>query len=78
MAIFVVVGASRVRDLIKKARKNAPCIVFVDEIDAVGRRRRTRTGGGDDEREQTLNQLLSEMDGSAGNTGVIVIAAITG
>lgn len=69
------VGASRVRDLFKKAKENAPCIVFVDEIDAVGRQRGTGIGGGNDEREQTLNQLLTEMDGFEGNTGVIVIAA---
>ena len=73
--MFVGVGASRVRDLFKKAKENAPCIVFVDEIDAVGRSRGTGVGGGNDEREQTLNQLLTEMDGFEGNTGVIVIAA---
>ncbi|CAI5492916.1 unnamed protein product [Closterium sp. Naga37s-1] len=73
--MFVGVGASRVRDLFKKAKENAPCIVFVDEIDAVGRQRGTGIGGGNDEREQTLNQLLTEMDGFEGNTGVIVIAA---
>eukprot|EP00803_Ostreobium_quekettii_P009011 evm.model.scf_351.8 EVM.evm.TU.scf_351.8 scf_351:74309-82690(+) len=73
--MFVGVGASRVRDLFKKAKENAPCLVFVDEIDAVGRSRGTGIGGGNDEREQTLNQLLTEMDGFEGNTGVIVIAA---
>ncbi|GBG82753.1 hypothetical protein CBR_g36283 [Chara braunii] len=73
--MFVGVGASRVRDLFKKAKENAPCIVFVDEIDAVGRQRGTGIGGGNDEREQTLNQLLTEMDGFEGNTGIIVIAA---
>jgi cell division protease FtsH len=73
--MFVGVGASRVRDLFKKAKENAPCIVFVDEIDAVGRQRGTGIGGGNDEREQTLNQLLTEMDGFEGNTGVIVLAA---
>nr|QUE29641.1 ftsH [Erythrotrichia foliiformis] len=73
--MFVGVGASRVRDLFKKAKDNAPCIVFIDEIDAVGRQRGTGIGGGNDEREQTLNQLLTEMDGFEGNTGIIVIAA---
>lgn len=73
--MFVGVGASRVRDLFKKAKENAPCIVFVDEIDAVGRQRGAGIGGGNDEREQTLNQLLTEMDGFEGNTGVIVVAA---
>ncbi|CDY10763.1 BnaA05g11730D [Brassica napus] len=73
--MFVGVGASRVRDLFKKAKENAPCIVFVDEIDAVGRQRGTGIGGGNDEREQTLNQLLTEMDGFEGNTGIIVVAA---
>jgi cell division protease FtsH len=73
--MFVGVGASRVRDLFKKAKENAPCIVFVDEIDAVGRTRGAGVGGGNDEREQTLNQLLTEMDGFEGNTGVIVVAA---
>jgi len=73
--MFVGVGASRVRDLFKKAKENAPCIVFIDEIDAVGRSRGTGIGGGNDEREQTLNQLLTEMDGFEGNTGVIVVAA---
>jgi cell division protease FtsH len=73
--MFVGVGASRVRDLFKKAKENAPCIVFVDEIDAVGRTRGAGVGGGNDEREQTLNQLLTEMDGFEGNTGIIVVAA---
>jgi cell division protease FtsH len=73
--MFVGVGASRVRDLFKKAKENAPCIIFIDEIDAVGRSRGTGIGGGNDEREQTLNQLLTEMDGFEGNTGVIVVAA---
>ncbi len=73
--MFVGVGASRVRDLFKKAKDNAPCIVFIDEIDAVGRQRGAGIGGGNDEREQTLNQLLTEMDGFEGNTGIIVIAA---
>ncbi len=73
--MFVGVGASRVRDLFKKAKENAPCIIFIDEIDAVGRSRGAGIGGGNDEREQTLNQLLTEMDGFEGNTGVIVIAA---
>ena len=73
--MFVGVGASRVRDLFEQAKKNAPCIVFIDEIDAVGRQRGAGMGGGNDEREQTLNQLLTEMDGFEGNTGIIVIAA---
>jgi cell division protease FtsH len=73
--MFVGVGASRVRDLFKKAKENAPCIVFIDEIDAVGRQRGAGIGGGNDEREQTLNQLLVEMDGFEGNTGIIIIAA---
>jgi len=73
--MFVGVGASRVRDLFKKAKENAPCIVFIDEIDAVGRQRGAGIGGGNDEREQTLNQLLTEMDGFEGNTGVIIVAA---
>ena len=73
--MFVGVGASRVRDLFKKAQKNSPCIIFIDEIDAVGRQRGTGLGGGHDEREQTLNQILTEMDGFEGDTGVIVMAA---
>tara|TARA_B100000768_G_scaffold179022_1_gene195856 strand:- start:2857 stop:4824 length:1968 start_codon:yes stop_codon:yes gene_type:complete len=73
--MFVGVGASRVRDLFKKAKTNAPCIIFIDEIDAVGRQRGAGVGGGNDEREQTLNQLLTEMDGFEGNTGIIVVAA---
>jgi cell division protease FtsH len=73
--MFVGVGASRVRDLFKKAKENSPCIIFIDEIDAVGRQRGTGIGGGNDEREQTLNQLLTEMDGFEGNTGIIIIAA---
>jgi len=73
--MFVGVGASRVRDLFEEAKKNAPCIVFIDEIDAVARRRGTGMGGGHDEREQTLNQLLVEMDGFGINEGIIVIAA---
>ena len=73
--MFVGVGASRVRDMFDQAKKHAPCIIFVDEIDAVGRHRGSGTGGGNDEREQTLNQMLVEMDGFEGNSGVIVIAA---
>ena len=73
--MFVGVGASRVRDLFTQAKKNAPCIIFIDEIDAVGRQRGAGLGGGHDEREQTLNQMLVEMDGFGGNEGVIVIAA---
>ena len=73
--MFVGVGASRVRDLFEQAKTNAPCIVFIDEIDAVGRQRCAGLGGGNDEREQTLNQLLTEMDGFEGNTGIIIIAA---
>jgi cell division protease FtsH len=73
--MFVGVGASRVRDLFEQAKANAPCIVFIDEIDAVGRQRGAGLGGGNDEREQTLNQLLTEMDGFEGNNGIIVIAA---
>ncbi|XP_077224131.1 ATP-dependent zinc metalloprotease FTSH 6, chloroplastic-like isoform X2 [Tasmannia lanceolata] len=73
--MFVGVGASRVRDLFNNAKKNSPCLVFIDEIDAVGRQRGSGIGGGNDEREQTLNQLLTEMDGFTGNSGVIVIAA---
>ena len=75
--MFVGVGASRVRDLIEHAKKNSPCIIFIDEIDAVGRQRGTGLGGGHDEREQTLNQMLVEMDGVGANEGVIVIAATT-
>ena len=73
--MFVGVGAARVRDMFEQAKKNAPCIIFIDEIDAVGRQRGAGLGGGNDEREQTLNQLLVEMDGFEGNVGVIVIAA---
>ncbi|HYP03117.1 MAG TPA: ATP-dependent zinc metalloprotease FtsH3, partial [Cyanobium sp.] len=73
--MFVGVGASRVRDLFEQAKKNAPCIVFIDEIDAVGRQRGAGLGGGNDEREQTLNQLLTEMDGFEGNTGIIIVSA---
>ena len=73
--MFVGVGAARVRDMFEQAKKHAPCIVFIDEIDAVGRQRGAGLGGGNDEREQTLNQLLVEMDGFEGNSGVIVIAA---
>ena len=73
--MFVGVGASRVRDLFEDAKKNAPCIVFIDEIDAVARRRGTGMGGGHDEREQTLNQMLVEMDGFGVNEGIIVMAA---
>lgn len=73
--MFVGVGASRVRDLFEQAKSSAPCIVFIDEIDAVGRQRGAGLGGGNDEREQTLNQLLTEMDGFEGNTGIIIIAA---
>ena len=73
--MFVGVGASRVRDLFEEAKKNAPCIIFIDEIDAVARRRGTGMGGGHDEREQTLNQMLVEMDGFAANAGIIVMAA---
>lgn len=73
--MFVGVGASRVRDLFRKAKENAPCLIFIDEIDAVGRQRGAGIGGGNDEREQTLNQLLTEMDGFEGNTGIIIIAA---
>ena len=73
--MFVGVGAARVRDLFEQAKKNAPCLVFVDEIDAVGRQRGAGLGGGHDEREQTLNQLLVEMDGFGVNEGVIVLAA---
>ena len=73
--MFVGVGASRVRDLFEQAKKNAPCIIFIDEIDAVGRKRGAGLGGGNDEREQTLNQLLVEMDGFDGNSGIIILAA---
>ncbi|CAE8721670.1 unnamed protein product [Polarella glacialis] len=73
--MFVGVGASRVRDIFKQAKEKAPCIVFIDEIDAIGRQRGAGMGGGNDEREQTLNQILTEMDGFEGNTGVIVVAA---
>jgi len=73
--MFVGVGASRVRDLFEQAKKNSPCIIFIDEIDAVGRRRGAGLGGGHDEREQTLNQLLVEMDGFSDNTGIIILAA---
>ena len=73
--MFVGVGASRVRDMFKTAKENAPCIIFIDEIDAVGRQRGAGMGGGHDEREQTLNQLLVEMDGFNGNTGIIIMAA---
>ena len=73
--LFVGVGASRVRDMFKEAKRNAPCLIFIDEIDAVGRQRGTGIGGGHDEREQTLNQLLTEMDGFGTNEGIIIIAA---
>ena len=73
--MFVGVGASRVRDLFEQGKKNAPCLIFIDEIDAVGRHRGAGMGGGHDEREQTLNQLLVEMDGFESNEGVILIAA---
>ena len=73
--LFVGVGASRVRDMFKQAKHNAPCLIFIDEIDAVGRQRGTGLGGGHDEREQTLNQLLTEMDGFGTNEGIIIIAA---
>ena len=73
--LFVGVGASRVRDMFKEAKHNAPCLIFIDEIDAVGRQRGTGLGGGHDEREQTLNQLLTEMDGFGANEGIIIIAA---
>jgi len=73
--LFVGVGASRVRDIFKQAKEKAPCIVFIDEIDAIGRQRGAGMGGGNDEREQTLNQILTEMDGFEGNSGVIVVAA---
>ena len=73
--LFVGVGASRVRDMFKEAKRNAPCLIFIDEIDAVGRQRGTGLGGGHDEREQTLNQLLTEMDGFGANEGIIIMAA---
>ncbi|MCX2958679.1 MAG: AAA family ATPase, partial [Serratia symbiotica] len=73
--MFVGVGASRVRDMFEQAKKNAPCIVFIDEIDAVGRYRGAGLGNGNDEREQTLNQLLVEMDGFEANEGIIIVAA---
>ena len=73
--LFVGVGASRVRDIFKQAKEKAPCIVFIDEIDAIGRQRGAGMGGGNDEREQTLNQILTEMDGFEGQSGVIVVAA---
>ena len=73
--MLVGVGASRVRDMFEQAKKNAPCIIFIDEIDAVGRHRGAGLGGGNDEREQTLNQLLVEMDGFEENEGVILVAA---
>ena len=73
--MFVGVGASRVRDLFRQAKAKAPCIIFIDEIDAVGRQRGAGIGGGNDEREQTLNQLLTEMDGFEDNSGVILLAA---
>src|SRR5690606_8184719 len=73
--MFVCVGASRVRDLFEQGKRSAPCLIFIDEIDAVGRHRGAGMGGGHDEREQTLNQLLVEMDGFESNEGVILIAA---
>src|SRR5699024_3561501 len=73
--MFVSVGAIRVRDVFETAKKNSPCIIFIDEIDAVGRQRGAGVGGGHDEPEQTLNQLLVEMDGFEGNEGIIIIAA---
>ncbi|KAL4573091.1 hypothetical protein LXL04_019884 [Taraxacum kok-saghyz] len=73
--MFVGIGASRVRDLFNKAKTNSPCLVFIDQIDAVGRQRGTGIGGGNDEREQTLNQLLTELDGFINDGGFIVIAA---
>jgi len=75
--MFVGVGASRVRDLFEQAKKNAPCIVFIDEIDAVGRQRGAGMGGGNDEREQTLNQLLTEMDGFASTDKPVIVLAAT-
>ena len=73
--LFVGVGASRVRDLFSKAKEKSPCIIFIDEIDSIGRQRGSGIGGGNDEREQTLNQLLTELDGFADNSGIIVLAA---
>ena len=73
--MFVGVGASRVRDLFEQAKKNSPCIIFIDEIDAVGRHRGAGMGGGNDEREQTLNQILVEMDGFDSETNIVIIAA---
>ncbi|WP_156332286.1 AAA family ATPase, partial [Clostridium paraputrificum] len=73
--MFVGVGASRVRSMFEEAKKNSPCLIFIDEIDAVGRQRGAGLGGGHDEREQTLNQLLVEMDGFGVNEGIIMIAA---
>ena len=73
--LYVGVGASRVRDLFKEATKNAPCIIFIDEIDAIGRSRDSKYGGGNEEREQTLNQLLSEMDGFDTSKGILVLGA---
>jgi len=73
--LFVGVGASRVRDLFSKAKEKSPCIIFIDEIDSIGRQRGSGIGGGNDEREQTLNQLLTELDGLADNSGIIVLAA---
>ena len=73
--LFVGVCASRVRDLFEKAKEKSPCIIFIDEIDSIGRQRGSGIGGGNDEREQTLNQLLTELDGFSDNSGIIVIAA---
>ena len=73
--LFVGVGASRVRDLFEKAKDNSPCIIFIDEIDSIGRQRGAGIGGGNDEREQTLNQLLTQLDGFSENSGIIVLAA---
>ena len=75
LEMFVGVGASRVRDLFEEAKKNAPCIIFIDEIDAIGKSRDSRYGGGNDEREQTLNQLLAEMDGFDSSKGILILAA---
>ena len=77
LEMFVGVGASRVRDLFENAKKNSPCIIFIDEIDAVGRQRGAGVGGGHDEREQTLNQLLVEMDGFSDNEGIIILQLLT-